>query len=191
MSICWIHTPICMHETEILWVFRWFYCEYFIGSPLTVSLMEWEDLSDWFSSCIVFHKEKLISTRDHINSVFWGKGREQRALGQTGHFCGLSESKMSKSTMCGSLVSWCLDYEKDVQAEALSFDKNNLIVSIKLCSFITCLNVLVLYINYKNRQMECSMVSSRCFVSLLERESLKAAVQKSRITKFCVLSWHK
>lgn len=89
--------------------------------------------------------------------------------------------------MCGSLVSWCLDYEKDVQAEGLSFDKNNLIVSIKLCSFITCLNVLVLYINYKNRQMECSMVSSRCFVSLPERESLKA-VQKSRITKFCILS---
>lgn len=90
--------------------------------------------------------------------------------------------------MCGSLVPWYLDYEKDVEVEGLSFDKNNLIVSIKLCSLITCLYVLILYVNRKKRQTKCSMVSSSAFFPLLKRESWKAAVRKSRLTKLFVLS---
>jgi len=86
---------------------------------------------------------------------------------------------MSKLTTCRSLVPWYLDYKKDLKVEGLSFDRNNLIVSIKLCSLITCLYVLILYVNHKKRQIKCSVVFSRCIFPLLNSESPKAVVENS------------
>lgn len=82
--------------------------------------------------------------------------------------------------MCGSLVHWYLDYEKDVEVEGLSFDKNKLILSVKLCSLASTSWYCMLTIKKGKLSVPWPLASA---FSLAEKGKSKSCCLKVRDNK--------